>query len=146
LLIGPADDPRAAAVGNLELTWYSSHRWVRPRGALPIVAFDQPCALRSRALETLAQHGIDAVVGAEASQLAGVHAAVGAGLGVALMATLGQTPHGLEPRLDLPPAAPLPLALWSRPGLDPAVCTAAAQALRPLLSQTSNRLTVAEGA
>ncbi len=54
-------------------------------------------------------------------QLAGVHAAVIAGLGVALMATLEQTPEGLEARDELPRADPIPLAMWSRQGLAPAV-------------------------
>lgn len=147
LLIGPANEPQATPVGDLELTWYSMQQWVRPVGPVPLVAFDQPCALRARAVETLAHHGIESVIGAEANQLAGVHAAVAAGLGVALMATLGQTPHGLEPRPDLPAAAPLPLAIWARAGLDPAVPAAAAQALGPLLATSpQSRLPLAEGA
>ncbi|WP_375479354.1 hypothetical protein [uncultured Jatrophihabitans sp.] len=44
-----------------------------------------------------------------ANQLAGVRAAVGAGQGVAWLATQGQTPEGLIARDDLP--APEPLGL-----------------------------------
>lgn len=132
-----ADEPGAVPVGDLVLTWYSAPTWERPRGALPLVAFDSPCALRARALETLSAHQISAVVGAEAIQLAGVQAAVGAGLGVALMATLGQTPEGLVPRHDLPAPTPLTLYVCGRPGLDPAVTQLAVEALRPLLAHAT---------
>jgi DNA-binding transcriptional LysR family regulator len=136
LLLGATDDVRATPVGELKLTWYSSPRWQRPTPPhpIPVVAFDDPCTLRSRALETLALHGIPVTIGAEASHLAGVQAAVGAGLGVALMATLGQTPVGLEPRTDLPTPEPLPLAVWSRQGLSPTIAERVADALHGLLS------------
>jgi DNA-binding transcriptional LysR family regulator len=50
LLLGPAHGPQAIAVGDLELNWYSGPRWVRPVGRpLPLAAFDDPCALRTRA-------------------------------------------------------------------------------------------------
>lgn len=147
LLLGPADDPRAIAVGDLELTWFCAPGWRRPDGPVPLVAFDSPCQLRSRALETLADHGIPASVGAEANQLAGVHAAVGAGLGVALLATLGQTPAGLDVCHELPSPQPLPLAVWSRRGLDARLARSAATTLRRLLAvpPSSPRL-LAQGA
>ncbi|MTD54384.1 LysR substrate-binding domain-containing protein [Amycolatopsis pithecellobii] len=134
LIPGASDDPRATPVGELELTWYSSPGWSRPSGPVPLVAFDSPCALRTAALETLAGHGIPAEVGAEANQLAGVHAAAAAGLGVALLATFGQAPEGLVPRPDLPPPEPLALTVWRRQGLGPVVSGHAIKALRQLLS------------
>ncbi|TQS46892.1 LysR family transcriptional regulator [Cryptosporangium phraense] len=134
LLLGSSDDPRAVPVGELELTWYAAPSWAPSAGRpIPIAAFDDPCVLRSRALETLAEHGIPAEISAESAQLAGVQAAVGAGLGVALMATLGQTPEGLVPRVDLPAPRPLPLNVWSRTGLPPEVTQAAAAAIARLL-------------
>jgi DNA-binding transcriptional LysR family regulator len=137
LLLGPADDPRATPVGDLELTWFSAPGWTRPGNGrpLPVVAFDSPCALRARALEALAEHAIPVVISAEAIQLAGVQAAVAAGLGVAAMATLGQTPAGLARRRDLPQLSPLPLALWSRQGLAPALTQHVSGALRHLLEE-----------
>jgi DNA-binding transcriptional LysR family regulator len=137
LLLGPADDPRATLVGDLDLVWYASPGWRRPSGArpIPVVAFDHPCALRTRALETLSSHDIPAMIGAEAIQLAGVQAAVGAGLGVALMATLSQTPEGLVARDDLPAPLPLPLAVWSRQGLAERISRRVAEALRDLLAE-----------
>jgi DNA-binding transcriptional LysR family regulator len=104
------------------------------------VAFDQPCALRTRALETLAGHAIPAVIGAEAIQLAGVQAAVGAGLGVALMATLGHTPEGLVPRTDLPAPEPLPLSVWAREGLRSRYVWPVIDALRQLLAEPAARV------
>jgi DNA-binding transcriptional LysR family regulator len=142
LLLGPADASGAAEragaipLGELELTWFSAPEWCPPASGrpVPIVAFDDPCVLRTRALDTLTRHGLPAVIGAEAIQLAGVQAAVRAGLGVALMATLGQTPEGLIPRHDLPAPAPLPISVWPRPGLPAEVLPRAADALRPLLT------------
>jgi len=123
-------------VGDLALTWYSAPSWSPPAPPAPVrvVAFDNPCALRTRALETLSAHAIPAVIGAEAMQLAGVQAAVGAGLGVALMATLGQTPEGLVPRSDLPTPEPLQLYVCGRQGLPPSVPAVVAEVLRPVLS------------
>jgi DNA-binding transcriptional LysR family regulator len=140
LLLGPASGPQAISVGDLELDWYSGPRWVRPLDGrpLPLAAFDDPCALRSRALETLAHHEIPAVIAAEAAQLAGVQAAVAAGIGVALMATLGQTPEGLIARDDLPRPAPLELAVWSRQGLPPETAQRVAAALRRVIDASGN--------
>jgi len=137
LLLGAPADEHTILVGNLPLTWYSAPGWHRPHGAIPLVAFDNPCVLRARALETLAAHDIPAAVGAEAIQLAGVQAAVAAGLGVALMATLGQTPEGLVACDDLPTPAPLVLSVVARAGIDPAVPALVADSLRPLLAPSA---------
>ncbi|MBB5866935.1 DNA-binding transcriptional LysR family regulator [Allocatelliglobosispora scoriae] len=138
LLLGPADHPDAQVVGELELTWYSAPAWQPPRRRepIPLVAFDAPCALRTRALDTLAAHRLTAEVACEAAHLAGVQAAVQAGLGVGLMATLGQTPQGLVARDDLPAAQPLALSVWSRRGLRSELAAGTADALRRLLART----------
>ncbi|SES45637.1 LysR family transcriptional regulator [Actinokineospora terrae] len=135
LLLGTTDHPRAALVGELELTWYSAPGWIRPAGPVPLVAFDNPCALRTAALNTLTTHHIPAEIGAEANQLAGVHAATAAGQGVAVLATFGTTPQGLIPRSDLPPLEPLPLYIWRRENLDPVVTQHSIASLRHLLSE-----------
>ncbi|SFK65158.1 MULTISPECIES: LysR substrate-binding domain-containing protein [Amycolatopsis] len=146
LLPGASDDPRATPVGELELTWYCAPGWTRPDGPVPLVAFDSPCALRTSALETLAGHGIPAEIGAEANQLAGVHAAAAAGLGVALLATFGQVPEGLVPCADLPVPEPLPLSLWRRQDLDPFVSGHTARSLRRLLTAHTAPVAIARGA
>lgn len=125
----------AVSVGELAPAWYSAPTWAPPARPHPVslVAFDSPCALRNLALETLSARAIPVAIGAEATNLAGVQAAVGAGLGVALMATLGQTPEGLVERHDLPPPAPLELFVCSRRGLPRRVVSLAAETVRPLL-------------
>jgi DNA-binding transcriptional LysR family regulator len=136
VLLGAADDPQSRSVGELELTWYSAPGWTVPAAGLPIplVAFDDPCALRSRALETLAAYGRSAEVGCEAAHLAGVQAAVRAGFGIGLMATLGQSPEGLVARHDLPRAQPMPVSVWWRRGLPSGLARGATRSLQRLLA------------
>jgi DNA-binding transcriptional LysR family regulator len=100
------------------------------------VAFDAPCALRERALETLAAHDVAAEVSCEAAHLAGMQAAVRAGLGVGLMATFGQGLEQLVARHDLPSPQPVPLSVWPRRGLQPAVIEGLAAALLDLLARS----------
>lgn len=135
LLLGTVDEPSTTVVGELELTWFSAPGWRLPAAGrpIPLVAFDEPCALRTRARETLSRHGFPSVIGAEATQLAGVQAAVGAGLGVALMATMGQTPERLVARHDLPTAEPLTLGVQPRAGLAPEISRYTSDALGHLL-------------
>ena len=145
LLLGPLADPRAVRVGELELTWYSAPGWRPPTDRpMPLVAFDEPCVLRTRALETLAAYGISSTVAAEAPQLAGVQAAVAACAGVALMATLGQTPAGLFPRYDLPRAVPLELTVCSRQGLAEQLVHRVADAVRQLIAEPIDQLDAAD--
>jgi DNA-binding transcriptional LysR family regulator len=136
MLLGPSDDLHATTVGILELTWYSAPDWTPPGPDEPValVAFDDPCALRSRALETLSVHGIPVEVNCEAAHLAGVQAAVRAGLGIGLMATLGQTPDGLIARYDLPTPEPITLSVWSKRGLPLELIEEVADSLRLLLA------------
>jgi DNA-binding transcriptional LysR family regulator len=136
LLLGPSDGADARTVGRLELTWYSAPDWRPPAAGepVPLVAFDDPCALRSRALETLSGCGIQAEVNCEAAHLAGVQAAVRAGLGIGLMATLGQTPDGLVARDDLPSPEPVALSVWPRRGLALDLTEGVADSLRRLLT------------
>lgn len=76
----------------------------------------------------------------------GVQAAVGAGLGVALMATLGQTPEMLVVRDDLPRPEPIPLTVRHRPGLAGEIPRRAAAALRRLLATVVTTPNLAKGA
>jgi len=138
LLLGAADEADARTVGELELTWYAAPGWAPPAPGEPIslVAFDAPCALRNRALETLAARDVPAEVNCEAAHLAGMQSAVRAGLGVGLMATLGQGLEGLVARHDLPSPRPIPLSVWPRRGLPPAVIDSVAAAVLELLART----------
>ncbi|MDT5043634.1 MAG: hypothetical protein QOE51_4619 [Actinoplanes sp.] len=141
LLLALDEATGAVAVGELDLTWYSAPGWNLPPAdqPIPVVAIDEPCVLRTRALDTLARHGLPAVVASEAIQLAGVQAAVRARIGVALMATMGQTPEGLLARDDLPRALPVPLIVRPRQGLSTEITARTAEALRPLLATSTIR-------
>jgi DNA-binding transcriptional LysR family regulator len=142
LLLGAADDPHAQSVGGLELTWYATPGWSPPRAGqpVPLVAFDEPCLLRTRAQQTLAAHGLPVELACEAPHLAGVQAAVRAGLGVALMATMGQCPDGLVPCVALPRAVPLTLSVWARRGLQRGLADGVADSLRPMLAARADAL------
>jgi DNA-binding transcriptional LysR family regulator len=138
LLLGRAEDERSVDSGLLAVHWYSAPGWSPPAegGALPLVAFDEPCALRKRALETLARHRLPAAVVCDAAYLAGVLAAARAGLGVALLATVGRTPEGLVRRSDLPDVPAIPLSVCSRRGLARGLVEEAAGSVRALLAAT----------
>jgi DNA-binding transcriptional LysR family regulator len=136
ILPGPTPNPEldgaaiALTIGSLELAWYAAPGWRLPSdGTVPIVVFESPCALRVRAVETLYRHGLSPTVVAEAVQLAGVQAAAAAGVGVALMATLGQAPTGLAEVDGLPQVPPLEFAVWARSELDRELLAFVANAL-----------------
>lgn len=135
LLIGDGEDDRSTSSGRLTLRWYSAPGWAPPTDGteIPVVAFDEPCALRTRALDTLAAHRLPAAVVCDAAYLGGVLAAARAGLGVALLATVGATPEGLVRRDDLPAADSLPLAVRSRRGLRADLAREAAYSVRQVL-------------
>jgi DNA-binding transcriptional LysR family regulator len=137
LLLGHAADERSADAGHLEVHWYSAPTWQPPEGPLPLVALDEPCALRERALGTLDAAGHTVSVACEAAYLAGVLAATRAGLGVALLATMNTTPEGLTRREDLPPVAPIPMSVRSRRGLPPTVLSDAVSSVRGVLRSGS---------
>lgn len=107
--------------------------WVGPRGQaglaaqrpLPLALFGPPCLFRHAATEALDAAGIPWRIAFSSPGLAGLWAAVAAGLGVTL-----RTPHGLPPSLrpldpgeaGLPPLPSLRLRLVrGTSGTDPAV-------------------------
>ena len=136
MLLGSGTDDRSRPAGQLQLRWYAAPSWNRDDGdrQLPLVAFNSPCAIRERALKTLASNGIDANVVCDAAYLAGMLAAIRSGLGVGLLATVGKAPEGLVERTDLPAAEPMPLSIRSRRGFDGVVATKTARALTAVLN------------
>jgi DNA-binding transcriptional LysR family regulator len=122
-------------LGALPLVWYSAAGWEPPQPGRPwpLVAIEEPCLLRRRALESLAARGHEPYVVCDAGYLAGVLDAVRAGLGVALIARTGATPEGLVARDDLPAVPPAPLGLRPRRGADPAIAGAVVSGLRGAL-------------
>ena len=129
---GPGDGVGTAA---LSLGWYAAPGWRRPPGGapLPLVAVEEPCTIRHRALRVLAEQGIAAEVVCDAAYLAGVLDAARAGLGVALLGTGGTCPEGLVEVAALPPVPPARLATRSAAGTDPRLTAAAVRAVRELL-------------
>ncbi|MDT7574901.1 MAG: hypothetical protein QOH17_1234 [Pseudonocardiales bacterium] len=113
------------------MRWYAAPGWRRPAAGtpIPLVVIDSPCTIRRRALQALADHGVESVVVGEAAYLAGVLNAARGGLGVALLAGAGASPEGLEPCTDLPPVTPEPLYLRVRKGTHPGLHDAAVRAL-----------------
>lgn len=127
-------------VGGLPLTWYAAPGWTAPPAPapLPLVAIEDPCAIRRRALGVLAEGGIPATVVCDAGYLAGVLDAARAGLGTALLATVGgQGPDGLAQRPELPPVPAIRMSAHARRGADPEMVAAAVAAVRELFAQSA---------
>jgi DNA-binding transcriptional LysR family regulator len=128
-------DPSCSGAGHevarLPLTWYAAPGWEPPTdgSAWPLVAFEEPCGLRERALTALDAEGNRIVVTAQSSTLEGVTAGVRAGLGVALLPSSGGRPPGLVVRDDLPETGEVSLRMVVRRGLEPSVELAAAEAV-----------------
>lgn len=89
----------------------------RQLSPLALVLFDHQCGLRLSALETLRQHRIAYSIVAETPDLAGMHAAVRAGLGVALLPCIGRLPDRTRVLADLPDAASVLVSLRTGPAV-----------------------------
>ncbi|WP_067499662.1 LysR family transcriptional regulator [Actinoplanes sp. TFC3] len=133
--LAEASSADGVPVGSLPLTWYAATGWEPPSGPWPVVAIEEPCVLRSRALTALTGRGLDPYVVCDSGYVAGVLEAVRSGLGVALMATAAATPDGLRERTDLPPVLPAALSLRARNGADAQVVAAVTEALHAVLAQ-----------
>jgi DNA-binding transcriptional LysR family regulator len=129
-----ATGARAVPVGSLPLTWYCTPGWEPPAGGpLPVVAVEEPCLLRRRGLQALAERRIEATVVCDTGYVTGVVNAVRAGIGVALLPG-GTVPEGLVVRTGLPPVAPVALGVRARRGADPRMTAAVVAAVRELLA------------
>ncbi|KAK1185236.1 LysR family transcriptional regulator [Streptomyces sp. NBS 14/10] len=134
--VAEAAGTEGTAVGGLPLTWYAAPEWTPPPAPspLPLVAIEDPCAIRRRALAVLTEHDISASVVCDAGYLAGVLDSARAGLGVALLAAVGQCPDGLTERTDLPLAPAIRMSAQSRRGADADMVAHATEAVRELLA------------
>jgi DNA-binding transcriptional LysR family regulator len=106
-------------VGRLPLVWYAARGWAPPASGAPwpLIAFEEPCGLRERALSVLAGEGLRVEVTAQSTTLEGVLAGVRAGLGVALLPSAGGRASGVAERGDLPDAGTTHLRMIARRGL-----------------------------
>lgn len=129
-VLDPSGHGPGYEVGELPLHWYAAPGWTPPEPGevWPLVAFEEPCGFRERALQLLANGGHRVEVTAASTTLEGVLAGVRAGLGIALLPSAGRRPAGLTVRMDLPRAGHTHMRMLARRGLDRAVERAALSA------------------
>ncbi|WP_226951177.1 LysR substrate-binding domain-containing protein [Rhizobium terrae] len=112
---GSFGNPRAEIIARREVAWIGLPDFQRDAGEpLPIIAFDAPCAFRKAAIEALDRQGIAWRHAFASPSLAGLWAAVTAGLGVTPRIAEGKPEHLalLDPRdTGLPPLGAIELAL-----------------------------------
>ncbi len=135
VFIGDAQGRSVRPAGALPLSWYAAPGWHLPDGAVPLIAIDEPCTIRRRALHVLAENKLESTVVCEAGHLAGVLNAARAGVGVALLAHFGTPPEGLQRLGGLPPVDPEPLHVRGRPGAPAGLVTTVANAAREALAR-----------
>ncbi len=125
-------------VARLPLVWYAAAGWSPPGHdePFPLVAFEDPCALRERAMAALGADGYRVGIAGQSSTLEGVLAGVRAGLGVALLPSIGTGPQGLIARTDLPDVGTAGLNLLTRRGLLPEIESTALEAGEAFLART----------
>lgn len=128
-------------IGRLPLSWFAAPGWQPPtadEGVINLVAFEEPCALRERALAALSAEGLRVTVAAQSTTLEGVLAGVRAGLGVALLPSVGgRVPAGVVARDDLPAVGSAGLNLMARRGLDPDIEMTAIEAGESFVASSS---------
>ncbi len=139
LALGFAERPDAERVARIPMAWIGPPEGL-PSGRdgraepLPLVLFDPPCLFRQAAMEALDAAGLKWRVAVTSPSLAGIWAAVGAGLGVTLR-TRASPPASLRllgPSDGMPPLPDIDLALHhGRRALGPA-----AARLREVLRET----------
>jgi DNA-binding transcriptional LysR family regulator len=112
-----------AEVASVPLQWYAAPNWIRPANGQPVslVAFEEPCGLRQRALAILSERFSEVNVVLQSNTLSGILTGARLGMGVALLPRIGNVPDELELRADLPGAGTAGIALLARQGLDPEI-------------------------
>ncbi|WP_266156523.1 LysR substrate-binding domain-containing protein [Dyella silvatica] len=90
--------PQVQHLGEVAMCWIgpaqSAGQWQRDSGEpLPLVTLEAPCILRTAAIDALDRAGIPWRIAFTSASLAGIWAAVAAGLGVALRTPIGLPAH-----------------------------------------------------
>lgn len=139
-VLDPSGQAAGHQVGLLPLHWYAapSGRTATDSTAdtFNLVAFEEPCGLRERALALLAEAGHQVEVTATSTTLEGVLAGVRAGLGTALLPGIGGRPQGVVEHTGLPAAGTAHLRMITRRGLDEAIEETALATGRDFLAAT----------
>ena len=105
---------RARQVARLPLCWIGREDSVverRPKEPIPLAMLDAPCPLRTLATTALDKAGLPWRIAFTSPSLAGVWAAVGAGLGITVRTRAG-LPGRLRPMEGLPKLPSIDLALY----------------------------------
>ncbi|WP_374385045.1 LysR substrate-binding domain-containing protein [Dongia sp.] len=117
---GDYPSPRRQKVAEIPLRWIGAADFaLQPGQPVPLIAFKQPCTFRARAIEALDAAGMPWRIAFTSPSLAGLFAAVEAGLGVT-----PRTAEGLPARLKLLdgasglPAMRQPIDLFLHVGAD----------------------------
>lgn len=126
----------ATARGNVGATTADAPRASALAERVEVVAYDAPCLIRDLALEQLAGLGCEPVITAESPIMSGVHTAVRAGLGVALLAAGGDGLRAIERG---PLAMPVETELWLVGDPDGAVRAAVRRTLRDEVAAVRQR-------
>lgn len=131
VVLGGNAEPIGTEVGALALRWVAATGWdiTEVEGSIPLVAFEEPCGLRRRALAQLDDLGYAVTVSAESGNLDGVLAAARARLGIALLPFSGPVPEGLVEVEALPDMGDIDVRLVARRGIDTDVEQAAVEAV-----------------
>jgi len=114
----------AEYLGECPLAWIASQQiavaaLLASGEPLPLVMFDTPCQMRSRAIAALDGAGIAWRVAFTSLSLSGIWAAVQAGLGITLRSPIGLPPYLHVTDAPLPAAGTLGITLWQNRNLDP---------------------------
>ncbi|WP_067682223.1 LysR family transcriptional regulator [Nocardia miyunensis] len=131
VVLGGNGDPVGVEVGELGLRWVAGPGWLLPRqpGPISLVAFEEPCGLRRRAVHKLTELGYEVSVTAESGNLDGVLAAAKAGLGIALLPFHSAVPSGIGEVMGLPAMGSVDVRLVTRRGLGADIETSAVEAI-----------------
>jgi DNA-binding transcriptional LysR family regulator len=136
-------DAPGTKVGDMQLRWVADPALELGTAAdgrpLPLVALEEPCAIRGRALDLLGAAGLGASVVAQSATLDGVLSAVQAGLGLALLPVATTIPAGLRELAQLPSAGRIGVHVVTRDGLADTVTYAATAMLTSVLPAIGGR-------
>jgi DNA-binding transcriptional LysR family regulator len=146
VVLGGNAEPVGTEVGSLALRWVAAAGWdiAEVAGPVPLVAFEEPCGLRRRAIAKLDDLGHSVIVSAESGNLDGVLAAARAGLGIALLPFSGPVPDGLVEVTDLPAMGDIDVRLVARRGLDTEVEQAAVEAVTAHYQSVADKVVAAQ--
>jgi len=112
------DAPHSQRIAELPIAWIARHDWRDPRvadtDALPLVAFEMPCAFRAAGIAALDAAGMPWRLVFTTPSLSGLWAASAAGLGITLRTTISmpESLRALDPqRAGLPSLPKVALSL-----------------------------------